>query len=159
MARRTSPRAATSICSIFGECTRERALHADAEGLLADREGLAHALALALDDDALEDLRAAARALDDLEVDLHAVPGLEAGDAAQLRALEAVDDGAHGEERRRGPLAAHRGGDGRVMVASTARGLARAAALLAAATRGSRSWWPESSTSGTVQPRQSAGRV
>ena len=28
---------------------RERALHADAEGLLADREGLAHALALALD--------------------------------------------------------------------------------------------------------------
>ena len=77
----------------------ERPLHADAEGLLADREGLAHPLALALDDDALEDLRAATRALDDLEVDLDAVAGLEPGDAAQLRALEAVDDGAHGEKR------------------------------------------------------------
>src|SRR5215216_1878397 len=42
----------------------ERPLHADAEGLLADREGLAHPLALALDDDALEDLRPATRALD-----------------------------------------------------------------------------------------------
>src|SRR5215210_1931056 len=55
----------------------ERPLHADAEGLLAHREGLAHALALALDHDALEDLGAAARALDDLEVHLQAVAGLE----------------------------------------------------------------------------------
>src|SRR5215211_7856411 len=77
---------------------RERALHADAEGLLADREGLAHALALALDDHALEDLGAAAGALDDLEVDTDAIAGLEGGDASELRALEAVDDGAHGEE-------------------------------------------------------------
>ena len=80
----------------------ERALDADAERLLADREGLAHALALALDDHALEDLRTAARALDDLEVDPDAVAGLEAGDAAQLCALEGVDDGAHGEEKCRG---------------------------------------------------------
>src|SRR3954447_3319000 len=79
----------------------ERALDADAEGLLADREGLPHPLALALDDHALEDLRAAPRALDDLEVDLDAVPGLEAGDAAQLRALEGVDDGAHGRRTAR----------------------------------------------------------
>ena len=57
----------------------ERALDADAEGLLADGEGLAHALALALDDDALEDLGAAARALDHLEVDADAVAGLEGG--------------------------------------------------------------------------------
>src|SRR5262245_48666583 len=77
----------------------ERALHADAEGLLADREGLAHPLALALDDHALEDLRTATRALDDLEVDLDSVAGLEPGNAAQLRAFEAVDDGAHGEKR------------------------------------------------------------
>ena len=90
----------------------ERALHADAEGLLADREGLAHALALALDDDALEDLRAATRALDDLEVDLHAVAGREAGDAAQLCALEAVDDGAHGEKRAASRGGAPRNGDG-----------------------------------------------
>src|SRR3954451_6842282 len=80
---------------------RERALDADAEGLLADREGLAHPLALALDDHALEDLRAAPRALDDLEVDLDAVPGLEAGDSAQLRALEGVDYRAHGREKAR----------------------------------------------------------
>ena len=80
---------------------RERALDADAEGLLADGEGLAGAVALALDDDALEDLRTATRALDDLEVDADAVAGLEVGDAAQLRALEAVDDGAHGEEEPR----------------------------------------------------------
>jgi hypothetical protein len=86
----------------------ERALHADAEGLLADGERLADALALALDDDALEDLRPAARALDDLEVDLDAVPGLEPGDAAQLRALEAVDDGAHGKKNREPGLEASR---------------------------------------------------
>src|SRR6478735_1228055 len=36
---------------------RERALNADAEGLLADRKGLAHTFALALDDNAFEDLR------------------------------------------------------------------------------------------------------
>src|SRR3954447_9270662 len=82
---------------VQGEC----ALDADAEGLLADREGLPHPLALALDDHALEDLRAAPRALDDLEVDLDAIPGLEAGDAAQLRALEGVDYGAHGRRKDR----------------------------------------------------------
>ena len=114
---------------------RERALHADAEGLLADGEGLAHAVALALDDDALEDLRAAARALDDLEVDADAVAGLEGGDAAQLRALEAVDDGAHGEEKA---------ARAREAVAAAAYGSeappdcsARARRLLARASRGS----------------------
>ena len=80
----------------------ERALHADAERLLADRERLARAVALALDDHALEDLGAPARALDHLEVDLHPVAGLEGRDAAQLGALEAVDDGAHGKEKARG---------------------------------------------------------
>src|SRR3954447_20582591 len=91
----------------------KRALDADAEGLLADREGLAHPFALALDHDALEDLRAAPRALDDLEVDLHAIPGLEAGDATQLRALEGVDYGAHGRGTARAGDAYGR----RVMVA------------------------------------------
>ena len=62
--------------------------HADAERLLADGERLARAVALALDDDALEDLGAPAGALDDLEVDAHAVARREARDAAQLRALE-----------------------------------------------------------------------
>jgi hypothetical protein len=34
-------------------------------------------------------------------VDLDAVAGLEGRDAAQLGALEAVDDGAHGKEKAR----------------------------------------------------------
>src|SRR5262249_39100640 len=75
---------------------RERALYTDAERLLADGERLADAVALALDHDALEHLGPLARSLDDLEMDLHAVAGLEARDAAQLCALKAVDDGAHG---------------------------------------------------------------
>src|SRR4051794_24655747 len=95
----------------------ERALHADAERLLADGERLAHAVALALDHDALEDLRAATRALDDLEVDADAIARLEPGNAAQLGALEAFDDSAHGKEKAR-RSAAHAG---RAMVAKLGR--------------------------------------
>jgi hypothetical protein len=84
----------------------ERPLHAHAEGVLADRERLAHALALALDHHALEDLRPPAIALDDLEVHAHPVPGRELGNAPELRALEAVDDGAHGEKKPRRRTAA-----------------------------------------------------
>ena len=51
----------------------ERALHADAEGLLAHGERLPHAGALALDHHALEDLRPPPRALHDLEVHAHAI--------------------------------------------------------------------------------------
>jgi len=81
---------------------RERPLHAHAEGLLAHGEGLSGAMALALDDDALEHLGPAAAALDDLEMHAHPVTGLEVGDAAQLRALEAFDDRAHGREKAPG---------------------------------------------------------
>src|SRR4051812_6730428 len=96
---------------------RERALDADAEGLLAHGEGLADPLALALDDHALEDLRTTPRALDDLEMDLDAIPGLEAGDAAQLSALERVDYGAHSERRPRADRARRRS----IMVADVPR--------------------------------------
>src|SRR6185437_745294 len=48
---------------------RERALHADAERLLAHREGLADADALTFDRDTLEHLRAPPRALDHEEMD------------------------------------------------------------------------------------------
>ena len=81
--------------SIFGECTGNDALDADAEGLLAHGERLARAVSLALDDDALEHLHAPARALDHLEVDLDAVARREVGNAAQLRALDGFDDAAH----------------------------------------------------------------
>jgi hypothetical protein len=67
-------------------------------------------MALTLDDDALEDLRAAASALGDLEVDPDAIPGLEGRDAAQLCALEVVDHGAHGQRRRARVVASWRAG-------------------------------------------------
>src|SRR5918999_5394796 len=97
---------------------RERPLDADAEGVLAHRERLAHAGTLALDHDALEHLRAPTLALDHLEVDAHRVPGLELGDpVAQLLALECLDDLAHKKGGRRagrivaktGPSPASRG--------------------------------------------------
>src|SRR5207253_9446840 len=82
---------------------RERPLDADAERLLAHGEGLARARPLPLDADALEHLNARALALDDAEVDAHGVARLEPGQvAAQLAALELLDDLAH---RERGPKA------------------------------------------------------
>jgi hypothetical protein len=79
---------------------RERALHPHAERLLAHGERLAYAVPLALEHDALEDLRTAAGALHDLEVHTHAVTRLEGGDSAQLRALDAVNDSGHGHKKR-----------------------------------------------------------
>src|SRR5699024_7599822 len=70
----------------------EHALDADAEGHLADPEGLAHAVALATDDVALEDLDAGAVALGDLHVHLDVVAGAECGDVlAQGRLVELVE--------------------------------------------------------------------
>src|SRR4051794_25392486 len=128
---------------------RERALDTDAEGLLAHGERLPYTFALALDDDALEDLRAATRALDDLEVDPHPIAGGELRDPAQLRALEAVDDGAHRREKPRanGDLAEPAYGS---------EGPGSRAWLCSRRHRRIRSWWPDSRTSGTLQPRHSA---
>ena len=68
---------------------RERPLDSDAERLLAHGEGLAHAGALALDDDSLEDLEAAALTLDHLEVHADGVARLELGQVgSQLSLLE-----------------------------------------------------------------------
>src|SRR3954447_18399855 len=86
---------------------RKRALDADAEGLLSNREGLAHARALTLDDGAFEDLRTAPVALDDLEVNLHAIARLKVGNLAQLGPLEAVDDSAHCKKKARRPRRPH----------------------------------------------------
>jgi len=66
---------------------RERPLDPDAERLLAHREGLTYAGALALDDDALEDLDAAALSFDHLEVDADGVAGLELGQVRPQLAL------------------------------------------------------------------------
>ena len=115
-------------------------------------------MALALDDDALEDLGAPARPLDDLEVDADAVAGGELRDAAQLRALEAFDHGAHGKEKAREdevltvPRAAAHGSEEPPPAAPRSRLRARRHWRIS-------SWWPDSSTSGTFQPRYSAGRV
>ena len=81
---------------MIGRVQRERALDADAEADLADGEGFAHAIALAADDDTLEDLDARAGALDDLDVDLDGVAGTEGGDiAAHRRLVELVNELAH----------------------------------------------------------------
>jgi hypothetical protein len=53
---------------------------------------------LALDRNALEDLGPAPASLDHLKVDLQTVAGLEARDAAQLTALDRIDDCAHGKK-------------------------------------------------------------
>ena len=82
---------------------RERTLDADAERLLAHGKGLAHARALPLDHDALEDLESPPLSLDHLEMHAHGVARLELRDAVtQLRAFEFFDDLAH---MKRGPSA------------------------------------------------------
>jgi hypothetical protein len=71
---------------------RERALDADAERLLANREGLADTGALALDDDSLEDLDAPALPFDHLEVHPNGIAGLEPRQVgSQLSLLEKLD--------------------------------------------------------------------
>src|SRR4051812_27270923 len=85
---------------------RERALDADAEGVLAHGEGLADAAPLPFDDDPLEDLDPLAVALDHLEMNADGIARLEAGHVAQLAALEVLDDRAH---REKGPRKAEKG--------------------------------------------------
>src|SRR5581483_4454258 len=82
---------------------RERPLDADAEGVLADGEGLAGAGALPLDHEALEDLDPLPGPFDHAKVDTHGVAGLEGRNLAQLTALDVLDRRAHGKE---GPKAA-----------------------------------------------------
>src|SRR5205085_2193426 len=82
---------------------RKGPLYPNAEGLLAHGERLAYAVALALDHDPLEHLRPAPRALDHLKMHPHPVTGVEDRHAAELSALQAVDQGAHGKLRRRQP--------------------------------------------------------
>jgi hypothetical protein len=90
--------------------------------------------------------------LDDLEVDTDAVAGGELRDAAQLCALEAVDHGAHGKEKAREdevltvPRAAAHGSEEPPPAAPRSRLRARRHWRIS-------SWWPDSRTSGTFQPR------
>ena len=78
--------------SILGECTGKVRSTPTPNDCLRTVKVSRSAAALALDDDALEDLGAAPGALDYLEVHAHAIAGLEDRDAAQLSALDAVDD-------------------------------------------------------------------
>ena len=63
----------------LGRMDRKRPLDTDSERVLANGKGLPGALALTLDDDALEHLDTAAGSLDDLEVHLDGIPRLELG--------------------------------------------------------------------------------
>src|SRR5829696_1559856 len=74
-----------------GRVDREGPLDAHAEAHLADREGLAHAGALALDDDALEHLHPLAAGLHHPDVHLEGVAGGELGDVvAQAGAVDEI---------------------------------------------------------------------
>ncbi|MNY74316.1 hypothetical protein D3C86_2133160 [compost metagenome] len=64
---------------------REGTLHADTEGHLADGEGLADALALAAQDEALEYLDTGVLAFDDVHVNLEGVTGAERGNIGTQR--------------------------------------------------------------------------
>src|SRR5579862_6551870 len=87
----------------LGRVERERALDTHAERVLAHREGLARAGALALDHDPLEHLDPLAGALDHAKVDAYGVAGLEPRNLAELAALDVLDDRTHGNK---GPKAA-----------------------------------------------------
>ena len=150
-ARRRGRRPRSARSSANGAGT---SLHADAEGLLADGEGLTDALTLALDHDTLEDLRAAARALDDLEVDAHAVARLElrtrrscARSRLSMTVLMARKNREAGRLSR-----------GRLMVAKRSPAPSRLAGRDCSSRHSRmRAWCPLSRTSGTVHPRHSAG--
>ena len=137
--------------SIFGECTGNVRSTPTPKDYLRTREGLAHALALPLDDDTLEHLRTAPGALDDLEVHLRAVTRLEAGRRRSCaRSRESMTvlmarraSAGSGPPRKRRPMVTNPGAPSALLEAPLPD-------LLVV---------PESSASGTVQPRQSAGRV
>ncbi len=74
---------------------REGALHADAEGHLADGEGLTHTATLAADHDALEDLDALFGALDHLDVNVNGVAGGEVGQVVAEGLLVEEVQGVH----------------------------------------------------------------
>ena len=137
---------------------RERPLDADAEGLLADGEGLARARALALEDDALEDLGAAAAALDTWKWTRTRSPGSKEGrpflswPRSMLSMTLLI-----GSCARREKTAGARTGRRAVAEWYLLRGLFRTArpgrGSAPTRQRRTRSWSPETSTSGTSQPR------
>ena len=71
---------------------RERTLDANTKRLLADREGLARAVAMTLDADTLKDLYALAVALDHAEMDLDGVPRFELRDIPALCCFDLFDN-------------------------------------------------------------------
>src|SRR5690554_4857105 len=75
---------------------REGTLHAYAERHLADLEGLTNAVALTVNDVAVEHLDTGTRTLDDLDVSLHVVTGAEVGnvfaDLARANVVKLLHD-------------------------------------------------------------------
>ena len=90
--------AMTSIRSILGECTGNvRSTPTPNDSLRTVK--VRRRAPLLLEDDALEDLGAAAGALHDLEMDAYAIAHTEVRNCAHLTALDAVDQLVHGDER------------------------------------------------------------
>ena len=186
MARRTSPRLTTSIFVHRRGVQRERALDAHAVAQLADRVGLLQPAALAADHVALEHLDPLLAALDHADVHLELVAGCEVGDIGAQRLVVDEVGGFHGGRpsgagraaatvlqgcgrqgrsriRERGelfqqPLARRRSAHRGRRSGPAARASVRWRAW-ARRHRAIRPWSPLRSTSGTAQPRNSAGRV
>src|SRR4051794_13685623 len=151
---------------------RERPLDADAEADLPHRERLARPGTLAADNGTLEDLDPLAVALHDPHVHLEGVAGRELRDVvAQAGAIDDVG-GVHGADGSCGFLwgtdqdspnssisrSSSSVNPPRASMSSGRRSAVRASAC-ARRQRAIRPWSPERSTSGTSQPRKSAGRV
>ncbi len=83
----TSPIACTSIFSIFGECSGNVRSTPTPNDCLRTVKVSRTPGALALDDDPLEDLDAAALSFDHLEVDANGIAGLELGQVRPQLAL------------------------------------------------------------------------
>ena len=149
---------------------REGALDADAEGDLADREGLAQPAALAPDDDALEHLDALAARLGHPHVHAHVSPGAEVRQVvAQARLLDQIGlfmdngPGSLWEMARLPMIAPSVAHPGPVRPPDSAGSRPPAEQIRAvpagllqrprpAATRRSRPWSPDSRTSGPPSP-------
>ena len=86
--------------SILGECTGKVRSTPTPNDCLRTVNVSRTPLPWRLMHDALEDLRAAPGALDDLEVNAHAIARLEGRDSAQLRPLDAVDHAGHRHKKR-----------------------------------------------------------
>ena len=153
---RTSPRAATSMCSIFGECSGNvRSTPTPNESLRTVNVSRTPSPWRLSTTPSKTCVRRRVPSMT-WKWTRRRSPAWKRGTRAELRALEAVDDRAHGREKFRAAGLTNERAEGRAAYFSGPSARRRLSASRHSRTR---AWWPESSTAGTVQPRHVAGRV